>query len=170
MSQETPAPTSPRENDVPTSHQMEQPPSSSTADTATGSKSPRSGSEDCAHTGAEPTKRTDSEISQQSTGTPNGEIEDVDQPDVEAHSKEHVGNSQEPLDDFVWEELEHRFAARMEECRKNEQALGQEFSEWLKVNLPQILARTILIIFCLLYVNGPDLQGFHVPERMLQPC
>ena len=44
-----------------------------------------------------------------------------------------LGNSRDSLEDFGWEELQERFAKKMEECEKREEELGKEFKEWLEV-------------------------------------
>lgn len=43
------------------------------------------------------------------------------------------GNPRDALDDYDWQELEERFAARMKECEAREEELGREFKEWVEV-------------------------------------
>lgn len=39
----------------------------------------------------------------------------------------------EKLEDFDWDDLEARFCAQMEECRREEEVIGEEFREWVEV-------------------------------------
>ena len=119
--------------EVPASRQGEQPPSPT--NTATGQESQRPSSENHSPAVAEPNQVSSSISSEQSSDTVNGEHEGNDRHGIESSSEGHMGSSNEPLGDYGWEELEQRFTARMEECRKNEEFLGQEFNEWLKVRL-----------------------------------
>ena len=140
MSQEGIVAASHEDDNASTSHQAEQPASSNTPDTTTatdqqfrqttpGIRSPSN---------AEPGPKPDSNPDQQSDGTVNEEYEDNDTPEVDAPAEEPLGSSKDPLKDYGWEDLEQRFATRMEECKKHEEALGQEFNEWLKVRLSQL--------------------------------
>ena len=140
MSQGNLPTTSPlHDDDVPTSHQAEPISSPTTPDTSRASKSPQPNSEEHMNNSAEPVISQESKSSQQSSATINGVNDgvndEIDVPENQDPAKEDLGNSKEPLDSYGWEELEQRFAARMEECKKNEEALGQEFGEWLKVSL-----------------------------------
>lgn len=38
----------------------------------------------------------------------------------------------EELEPFDWEELEARFHAKMEECTREEEKIGEEFREWVE--------------------------------------
>ena len=134
MSQEGSPKANLHENDeVPASRQGEQPPSPTATNTATGQESQRPSSENHTPAVAERNQVSSSISSEHSNDTVNGEHESNDRQGMESSSEEHMGSSKEPLADYGWEELEQRFTARMEECRKNEELLGQEFNEWLKV-------------------------------------
>ena len=126
----------------------EQPPSPTTTNTATAQESRRPSSENHTPAVAEPNQISSSSSSEHSSDTVNGEHEGNDRQGIESSSEEHMGSSKEPLGDYGWEELEQRFTARMEECRKNEELLGQEFNEWLKVRLMQRVMEPSLDLAC----------------------
>lgn len=48
-------------------------------------------------------------------------------------SLDDVSDPRESLGDFDWAELEARFCAKMEECSKAEEEIGNEFREWIEV-------------------------------------
>lgn len=65
-------------------------------------------------------------------------------------AKEHVPNRdgpespragskepQEALEHYDWDDLEARFLAEMEKCRKAEEEIGEEFKEWLAVRFEE---------------------------------
>lgn len=154
MSEDGIATSPPHEDDgAPTSYQAEQSPSRRnsfhTADTQQPSrqatqelKSPSIvGSDDHPegeHDGepaAEAAEEPAAQPAQQLKGVVSKEydVREVKTPEAQVSPAQPLGSSKDPLEDYAWEDLEQRFAAKMEECRKNEEALGQEFSEWLKV-------------------------------------
>lgn len=65
--------------------------------------------------------------SETTNGTQNGYHEDVEP------TADQLGNPRDALDDYNWQELEERFAARMRECEARETELGREFREWVEV-------------------------------------
>jgi len=136
MSQGDIAP-SPQGNDnAPTTHQGERPLSPITSDIATGQQSRQATPENRL---AEASPQPNSDPSPQLNGNSNENCEDKDAPETEdSAAEEPTASSKEPLEDYSWEDIEQRFTARMEECTKNEETLGQEFNELLKVRLSRV--------------------------------
>ena len=60
-------------------------------------------------------------------GAQNGYHEDVEP------TPDQLGSPRDGLDDYDWQELEERLAARMKECEAREEELGREFKEWVQV-------------------------------------
>ncbi len=136
MSQGDIAP-SPQGNDnALTTHQGERPLSPITSDIATGQQSRQAPPENRL-AGASP--QPNSDPSPQLSMNSNENCEDKDALETEdSAAEEPTASSKEPLEDYSWEDIEQRFTARMEECTKNEETLGQEFNELLKVRLSRV--------------------------------
>ena len=45
-----------------------------------------------------------------------------------------VDDPNQPLEAFDWDDLEARFCAKMEECKKVEEEIGEEFRRWVEVS------------------------------------
>lgn len=86
----------------------------------------------------------------QPSPTPSHTFNTAIPPQDASHSpaKEHIPNRDDPesprvdsnepreaLEDYDWDDLEARFHAEMEKCRKAEEEIGKEFKEWLAVRL-----------------------------------
>jgi len=125
-------------DDAPTTHQGERPLSPITSDLAAGQQSRQATPENRSPTHAEASPQPNSDPSPQLNGTSNENRGDKDAPETECSTEEPTASSKEPLEDYKWEDLEQRFAARMEEFTKSEEALGQEFNELLKVRLLRV--------------------------------
>lgn len=129
-------PSSPQGNDnAPTTDQGERPSSPDTPDIATVQESLQATPEDRSPSRAEASPQPNSDLSPQVNGSSNENHGDKDAPEIETSAEGSIPSAKEPLDGYSWEDLEQRFAARMEECTKNEETLGQEFNELLKVRL-----------------------------------
>ena len=109
----------------PPSHQPSPSPSPSSSGTATGQASPGAGG-----TGSTPNAATNDPTSEkQSTNREN------EKAPLSAVDDTNPATSKAPLENYSWEDLEERFLARMEACRKTEVEIGTEFGEWVEVNL-----------------------------------
>lgn len=54
-----------------------------------------------------------------------------------------MDNPQEPIEEFDWDGLEERFWAKMEECKKVEEGLMEEFGELIEVCFLSFLHRPV---------------------------
>jgi len=134
MSQGDIAASSPQGNDnAPTTDQGERPLSPECSDIATGQQSRQATPEHRFPSHAEASPLPNGDPSPQLNGISNENSGDKETPESEVSAEEPTASSKEPLHDYSWEDVEQRFAARMEKCTKNEETLGQEFTELLKV-------------------------------------
>lgn len=124
----------------PTSHQAEHSPSATTPDAAADVSDPK--------TDINPTALTNGATQKPSTETTNGtsdytngtqEQHQEEQVDEDTPMEDQAVTSKAALEDYDWQELEDRFAAKMLECQKKEEELGKEFAQWLEVCSPSQL-------------------------------
>ena len=118
----------------PTSHQAEHSPSVTTPNAAADVPNTK--------TDIDPTALTNGVTQKASTETMNGTSDQIngtteqnqgEQADEDTPMEDQATHSKHALEDYDWQELEDRFAAKMIECQKREDELGKEFAQWLEV-------------------------------------
>ena len=123
-----------RLNTEPTSPQAEHSPSAPTPDAAAEVSDTKTNIDPTALTNGamqKPGIETANGTPDHNNGTPTqqqGEQVDDDTP-----MEDQATTSKDALEDYDWQELEDRFAAKMIECQKKEEELGKEFAQWLEV-------------------------------------
>ena len=118
----------------PASHQAERSPSVTTPNAAADVANTKTDIDPTAQTNGA-TQKASTEITNGTSDQINGTTEQhqEEQADEDTPMEDQATNSKDALEDYDWQELEDRFAAKMIECQKREEELGKEFAQWLEV-------------------------------------